>query len=211
MISITTFESPDPVVSIPVGGVGILLVLIVWYICASRRKKEIGGWLLYYYIQLYIGAIITVLATVDSFDDFLPKTWIDKPDLYPFFLLTTVPALLLLCAQLVASEKLRVSRNYIYVPILRYILFANIVYSLIAMAINNRYFEGSSAAFTMPSMIWPIIWIPYFYFSKRVMSVFKNRDWLSPTSNAEGATDYSTRSTSRANRSHQKRTSGNSR
>jgi hypothetical protein len=29
----------------------------------------------------------------------------------------------------------------------------------------------------MMTMIWPIIWIPYFYFSKRVKSVFKNRDW----------------------------------
>jgi len=188
-LSLPVFASTDtPVTSAPVGGIGILLALIVWYICASRKKKEIGGWLLYYYIQLYIGAITTVLATVDSFDDFLSETWINKPDLYPFFLLTTVPALLLLCAQFAVAERLRVSRNYIYVPILRYILFADIVYSLIAMAINNRYFEESSAAFTIISIIWPSIWIPYFYFSKRVRSVFKNRDWLAPTSNAEVAT-----------------------
>lgn len=111
---------------------------------------------------------------VGSRDNYLPEAWINEPDLYPFFLLTTVPGLLLYCAEFVVAEKLRRSRNYAYVPILRYILFANLASSLIAIAINNKYFEGSSQGFfNIMTMIWPIIWIPYFYFSKRVKSVFK--------------------------------------
>ncbi len=118
--------------------------------------------------------------TVGSRDNYLPKAWINEPDLYPFFLLTTVPGLLLYCAEFVVAEKLRMSRNYAYVPVLRYILFASLASSLIAIAINIKYFEGSSAGvLNIMTMIWPIIWIPYFYFSKRVKSVFKNRDWLS--------------------------------
>jgi hypothetical protein len=181
-LSLPVFASTDtPTTSSPLGWVGVLLILIIWYICASRRKKEIGGWLLYYYIQLYIGAITVVLITVRSIDNYLPETWVNEPDLYPFFLLTAVPGLLLYCAQFAVAEKLRLSRNYAYVPILRYILFADLVSSLIATAINNKYFEGSSIGFTMMIIIWPIIWIPYFYFSKRVKGVFKNRDWLSLT------------------------------
>jgi hypothetical protein len=180
-LSLPVFASTDtPVTSAPVGGIGILLALIVWYICASRKKKEIGGWLLYYYIQLYIGAFTVVLITIRSSDSYLPKTWVNTPDLYPFFLLTAVPGVLLYCAQFVVAEKLRMSRNYAYVPILRYILFADLAFSLIAVAINHKYFEGSSVGFTMMTIIWPIIWILYFYFSKRVKGVFKNRDWLSP-------------------------------
>jgi hypothetical protein len=151
-----------------------LIILIIWFVCAIRRKKEIGGWLLYYYIRLYMGAIIVVVVMVGSRDNYLPEAWINEPDLYPFFLLTTVPGLLLYCAEFVVAEKLRRSRNYAYVPILRYILFANLASSLIAIAVNNNYFEGSSPGFfNIMTMIWPIIWIPYFYFSKRVKSVFR--------------------------------------
>jgi hypothetical protein len=151
-----------------------LIILIIWFVCAIRRKKEIGGWLLYYYIRLYIGAIIVVVVIVGSRDNYLPEAWINEPDLYPFFLLTTVPGLLLYCAEFVVAEKLRRSRSYAYVPILRYILFANLASSLIAIAINHKYFEGSSQGFfNIMTMIWPIIWIPYFYFSKRVKSVFR--------------------------------------
>lgn len=181
-LSLPVFASTDtPATSFQSSGTGVLLtlVMVMWYVCASRRKKEIGGWLLYYYIRLYIGVIIVVLVAVNSRDNYLPEAWINEPDLYPFFLLTTVPGLVLYCAEFVVAEKLRTSRNYAYVPILRYILFAALASSLIAIAINNKYFEGSSAGFFNMTMIWPIIWIPYFYFSKRVKSVFKNRDWLS--------------------------------
>lgn len=179
-LSLPVFASTDTSNSSPLGWVGAVLILIIGYICASRRKKEIGGWLLYYYIQLYIGAITVVLITVRSSDNYLPETWANEPDLYPFFLLTAVPGLLLYCAQFAAAEKLRMSRNYAYVPILRYILFADLASSLIAIVIKNKYFEGSSAGFTMMIIMWPIVWITYFYFSKRVKSVFKNRDRLSP-------------------------------
>jgi hypothetical protein len=180
-------DTPDtPAVSPQFSGIGApVLILLIWYVCASRRKKEIGGWLLYYYIQLYIGAIIAVMLTVRSFDKYLPGTWEYLPGQYPFFLLSTVPVLLVYLAKFVVAERLRISRDYAYVPILRYILFADLASSLIAIAINNQYFEGNSAGFNIVTLIWPIIWIPYFYFSKRVKSVFKNHDWLSSAPNPE--------------------------
>jgi len=180
-LSLPVFASTDtPNTSFAWGGIGVLLTLVIWYVCASRTKEEIGGWLLYYYIRLYIGVIIVVLVAASSYDSYLPEAWADKPDLYPFFLWSTVPGLLLYCAEFVVAEKLRTSRNYFYVHILRYILFAALASSLIAMMIRNKYFEEDSTAFfNITTMIWPIIWIPYFYLSKRVKSVFKNRDWLS--------------------------------
>jgi hypothetical protein len=48
------------------------------------------------------------------------------------------------------------------------------------MVIKNKYFEEDSTTFfNITTMVWPIIWIPYFYLSKRVKSVFKNRNWPS--------------------------------
>ncbi|MEO6824864.1 MAG: DUF2569 family protein [Nitrosospira sp.] len=176
-LSLPVYAATETIKSSLLSTIGILLALMMWYVCVRRQKKEIGGWLLYYYIQLYIAAITVVLVTISTFDSYLPKTWINSPDLYPFFLLSTVPGLLLFFSQLVVAEKLRMSRNYAYVLILRYVLFADLAASLIAIIVNNKYFEGSSTAFfNMVTMIWPIIWIPYFYFSKRVKGVFKNRD-----------------------------------
>ncbi|HTJ53885.1 MAG TPA: hypothetical protein VL380_00555, partial [Nitrosospira sp.] len=106
-LSLPAFASTDtPNTSFAWGGIGVLLTLVIWYVCASRTKEEIGGWLLYYYIRLYIGAITVVLVTVGARDNYLPKTWINEPDLYPFFLLTTVPGLLFYCAEFVVAEKL---------------------------------------------------------------------------------------------------------
>ena len=53
-LSLPVFASTDtPATSSPLSGIGVSAhTAIIWYVCASRRKKEIGGWLLYYYIQL---------------------------------------------------------------------------------------------------------------------------------------------------------------
>ena len=54
-LSLPVFASTDtPASSSPLGWIGALLTLLIWYVCASRRKKEIGGWLLYYYIFSYM-------------------------------------------------------------------------------------------------------------------------------------------------------------
>src|SRR5207253_8049083 len=87
--------------SSPTSSLGSLIgVLIVWYICSSRRKKEIGGWLLYFYIQLYVGVIVTVAIGLFSFRNYIPSTWATNPSLYPLFLLSTLPTLMLLPVQL---------------------------------------------------------------------------------------------------------------
>ena len=39
----------------PLRLVGTCVSVLVIYVCVKRRPQEIGGWLLYYYIQLYIG------------------------------------------------------------------------------------------------------------------------------------------------------------
>lgn len=53
-LSLPVFTSTDTQdASFQSGWVGVLLTLLIWYVCASRRKKEIGDWLIYYYIRLY--------------------------------------------------------------------------------------------------------------------------------------------------------------
>ena len=35
-------------------GGGLCGALVMYYICSRRKEKEIGGWLLYYYIHIHL-------------------------------------------------------------------------------------------------------------------------------------------------------------
>jgi hypothetical protein len=160
--------------AVPSGGCG---ALIMWYICSSRKSKEIGGWLLYYYIQLYLGLILSLILTAVSLKNYLPSSWEAAPGLYLWFLASTVPGILLLPIQLVVAETLRLTRNPKFIRILLTILWADLALSLLAAAIDLKFFEDN-IAFDVIGVVWPLIWIPYFNRSQRVRRVFVSKDWL---------------------------------
>lgn len=41
-------------------------LLIAYWICNSRKRKAIGGWLLFYYMQLFIGTAFSILMILLS-------------------------------------------------------------------------------------------------------------------------------------------------
>ncbi|MFI5305211.1 MAG: DUF2569 family protein [Nitrospiria bacterium] len=146
---------------------GIIIAVICW----SKRKEEIGGWLLYYYIQLYIGVIVSLGITAVNYQNYLPETWVESRTLYPLFLITTIPGIILAIVLLVVSEKLRRSRNVQYVRVLRYVLWASLLEGAFSILIDSRYFPDSLFLDVLP-FIGTIFWLPYFYISKRVKRVF---------------------------------------
>lgn len=166
-------QSSPPFPGAGVGG------LVMWYVCASRKQKEIGGWLLYYYIQLYLGVLVSIVVFAASFKAYLPDTWSAVPDLYPMFLLSTLPGLLVLPVQLVVAEILRVSRNAKWIRLLRYVLWFDLAMAGVAAAVDTQYFK-EDLVFDVIGVLWPIVWLPYFYFSRRVNRVFRLKDWLQP-------------------------------
>ena len=184
-IALPLTAATDSAQSPPVPG-GAIGALVMWYICPIRKDKEIGGWLLYFYIQLYLGVIVSLIVFAATFSAYEPSTWAKAPDLYPMFLLSAVPGLLLLPAQLVVAEILRRSRDIKWVSILRYVLMADLVMSIVAIAIDTKYFK-ESVVFDFIGVIWPTIWLPYFYLSKRVRRVFELHDWLTPAVPAAAA------------------------
>jgi len=159
------------------GGGGCLLGLIIIVVCAQRKKEEIGGWLLYYYIQLYIALVMTVVFTIIGIENYLPAMWAGEEGLYVLFLLSTVPGVLIVPLQLIAAERLRRGRRYERLGLLKTLLWADLFFSLIGLLIDLVYFR-ENVAFSVIALIWPLIWLPYFYRSKRVDRVFRTRDWL---------------------------------
>ena len=156
----------------PLRLVGTCVSVLVIYVCVKRRPQEIGGWLLYYYIQLYIGVMGAVISFFLTFDPFLPGSWDSAPDEYPWFIISTLLGQLALPAQLAVAEKLRFSRDARWLQWLRAFLWVDLALSVTETGIDSRFFPDALLLDAL-SILWPAIWIPYFYFSKRVKRVFK--------------------------------------
>src|SRR6266446_656205 len=67
--------------------------LIIGLTCWLARKKPIGGWLLFFFIQLYLGLAFSILLLVTvSLKNYNPALW-PSTDLYLLFLLSSAPPL----------------------------------------------------------------------------------------------------------------------
>ncbi|GBE06009.1 hypothetical protein BMS3Abin10_01651 [bacterium BMS3Abin10] len=155
--------------------------LLIWLICFWKRKNPIGGWLLYYFITLFVGFFISIALTLapDNLSNFNPMLWDDKI-MYFFFIVTTVPSDALLLAQIVLTYYLlsSVRRDWKHILILRNILLAEIILSLVSIPIDMNYWpDTGSAFFSGYALVVSSIW--YFYFKKsvRVEYVFKHKNW----------------------------------
>jgi hypothetical protein len=153
-----------------------LSCLIFGLICYSRRKEEIGGWLLFYYIQLYIGIAVSLLLLPLSFGSFLPSGWVGEPGQYALYLLSTLPVFAVVIAQVIVAHRLRRSRDAAYLIPLRRILWADLVFSIVKLAIDAK-FSWLNIVLDPIAVLWPAFWLPYFYRSIRVGHVFVTKDW----------------------------------
>jgi Protein of unknown function (DUF2569) len=160
--------------------------LIVTAVCVWRRKEEIGGWLLFFYIQTYGGVIFTVLLVSLSFQNYLPSAWAANPSLYPLYLLSSLPIQILAVVVIVVAEMMRRTREYRFVQMLRAVLWIYIAAIGVGAVIDWSQFP-ENIPLDAYSLIFPAIWLPYFYRSARVSRVFKTKDWLIPPSLAPGA------------------------
>jgi hypothetical protein len=155
---------------------GLFEVLIGGVISYVRRKEEIGGWLLFFYIQLYVGLAASLLILPFFIGDFLPGKWGGVTARYVAFLSIAVSALVIYVTQFVVAHKLRRSRDGAYLRPLRRVLALNLVVSIAVLLVDIKY--DSIGIFSAAFMVlWAAVWLPYFHRSIRVGHVFVTRDW----------------------------------
>lgn len=135
-------------------GSGAAGVVIAYLICNGRKRKAIGGWLLYYYMQLYAGFIFVILllglGAGFSFDDIL--------------LLVE-----LVLASMLLVERFKSQRIF---NILRMTFVAQFVFGIINVLIlqENMVLGIFPIAISLFSFL-------YFTFSKRVHIVLVENAW----------------------------------
>src|SRR5262249_21758353 len=155
--------------TLPLGGV------IAWIICNGRKRQQIGGWLLYYYWQLYSGILMMVLFLAIGFQSYVPESY-DDPQKYHLFLASAVPSVVILSLEIAVATVLISVRSWDLLKLLRWLIIAGLVAGSIATVIDISYFP-ENLVFDFLNIFPGALWLAYFFKSRRVKHVFKSHDW----------------------------------
>ena len=158
----------------PLAGAGFLVTLAIVY---HSRRRPIGGWLLYFYVQLYLSMAISLIFVPQVLANLNPSQW-DNSFLYVMFILSVIPVLATEVMEVFAATRLLLRRNKENVRFLQNTLLVLVSSSAIALAIDLAYFKHDPALFfDIMTLLFSIIWSAYFWKSKRVRAVFIERKW----------------------------------
>lgn len=158
----------------PLAGAGFMVTLAIVYL---SRRRAIGGWLLYFYVQLYLSMAISLIFVPQALANLNPSRW-DNSFLYVMFILSVIPVLATEVMEVFAATRLILRRNKENVRFLQNTLLVLVSTSAIALAIDLAYFkEDLSLFFDIMTLLFSIIWSAYFWKSKRVRAVFIERKW----------------------------------
>lgn len=149
--------------------------LVAWIVCNARKRHEMGGWLLFYYWQLYSGSLMTLVMFAGGIHNYVPEHSED-PALYWLAMAAVVPTLVLFAAQVAVGTMLISVRTWELVRLLRTILLLELIAALTGAVIDGIYFPESLPA-DLLTIVPAIAWLAYWHASRRVRHVFQAHDW----------------------------------
>jgi hypothetical protein len=157
---------------IPAFPVGI----IAFIVCNMRKRSEFGGWLLFFYWQLYSGAVLAVFLFLRNFQTYVPENFATHASSHHWLMITAVSTIVILALQVAVGTMLIVVRSWDMLQFLRILLVAQSVAMLAALIVDVNYFPNY-VPFRVGSLISEGMWMAYFFMSDRVRHVFKCHDW----------------------------------
>jgi hypothetical protein len=155
------------------GPPGVVLIAII---CFLARKQPIGGWLLYYYISLYSGLALSFALLGATIQNYSPERW-QSTELYALAIVSTALPQLALIVQVVVATILLKRREWKWLKLLRAVLIGSVICIGITIVIGSVFFSPDQTIFDWIALIWLVIWLAYFFTSKRVKRVFFSKDW----------------------------------
>lgn len=150
--------------------------LVAWLICSRRKEQAIGGWLLFFYWQLYSGILMTVVFFAINFQSYVPENF-DHPTTYYLFLISAVPGILILGLQVAVGTMLLSVRTPDMLRLLRWLMGGGVIAAFIGTMIDFKYFPGNAGLGIFLTLLPEVLWLAYFLKSRRVHHVFEAGDW----------------------------------
>ena len=149
----------------------ILSVLISY----RYRDRDIGGWLLFYYISLYLSGIYLI----KSISILVGKYSLQGLKIFPAVMeIITLFYICILIVNFIVSTLLlaKNNRNEIMVNLLRRIFLLELIVLLASMFTSIVYFNEFSIR-QIAVLLGPLLWYCYFTYSLRVKYVLVNNEW----------------------------------
>lgn len=150
-------------------------IILAWLICNGAKRNPIGGWLLFFYWQLYGGVIMTAALFATNIQSYVPENF-DSTDRCALFLISTVPTLIIYLAQLGVGTILLSVRTWDLLNLLRWLIGAELVAAIFSTVIDANYFPDN-VGLNFLTLVPEALWLAYFFGSKRVKHVFETHDW----------------------------------
>jgi hypothetical protein len=154
------------------------ILFVAWGIAYLSRRRAIGGWLFYFYLQLYLSLLFSFIFLPGIISNLGPNGW-DSSLRYVMFLASTVPTIATQYVEVFAASRLLRTRNAANLKFLRIVLAVLVVASGVGMAIDIQYFE-TNAVFDVLTFVFAVIWSLYFWRAQRVRKVFVENSWTHP-------------------------------
>lgn len=156
-------------------GVLFPLALFIAVLSYVRRKQDIGGWLMYFYYWIGAMLVIYVKEALGNYKVFLPSSKLD-PATHVALIVAVYPRLLALLGVVVAAVMVVKRREWFLIERLRMMLGVTVVIAGISVALDAIYFRRALMA-NLIRCVMLLVWLLYFYLSKRVHHVFRTKDW----------------------------------
>ena len=150
-------------------------IIIAWIVRNRNKRNSIGGWLLLYYWQVYSGLAISAALIASNIQSYVPENF-ESGTRFALFLISALPALILILIEAAVASMLLSARTWDMLILLRWIILAEIVVTLISVAIDAAYFPDNQI-FNIWNLTHEVLWLAYFFRSTRVRHVFKLHDW----------------------------------
>jgi hypothetical protein len=152
-------------------------LFVAWGIAYVTRRRSIGGWLLYFYIQLYASLLVSLLFFPQVISNINPAGW-DNAMRYVLFVLSTVPVLLAEGLEAFVATRLLLDRSEKNLLFLKKVLFSLVAVSAVSVAIDVAYFSDAPSIFLDAlTLVFAVIWALYFWKARRVRLVFIEKAW----------------------------------
>jgi hypothetical protein len=138
------------------------------------RKSAIGGWLLLFYVQTYVGILVTLLMLRIILSDMDPSDWESSKN-YIFHLISLLPIFIYLFVEAIVATRLLFHRNQASVIFFKKLLIAGLAIFGLSLTIDLAVFKEESMIIrSIMSLIFAAVWTLYFWTSRRVDWVLAN-------------------------------------
>lgn len=153
----------------------LYISIAVIVVCATGRRRAIGGWLLYFYYWILLVLFNSLRGIAQHLNVFRPSFGSGSVN-HEALVLAIFPRLLVYSVVAAIGVVLLVRREWAWIERLRVALIAGVVIAGLSVWLDVLYFPKSTR-FNAVRWIGLCFWLGYFFVSKRVHRVFRTHDW----------------------------------